>query len=379
MVLDPASADRIVGFNPLAVGRNDIHHAVDGLVHVFKTLYAASWGPRSEDVLHASLLTLAAAGKASLIDIPALLTNTGFRSRTIAAAASNKMMPPPLRAFWDWFEAVSGSERAHVTAPLLNKLRPFTLRPSLAATLASTEPFRLERIFTERLVLLVPLRKGRVGTEVAQLFGSLLVAELWRTVLTRASISRSRRHPGFIYADEFQDYIALPTNFSDVLAQSRGLGVGWTLAHQNVDQLPTQLARTVSANAQNKVYFRLSPEDAERIARHHSELRATDLSRLPAFEAYAQILHRSELPPFASIRTQPLAPPQRNPHAAQQRLLRRWGTPPTEHGEATPNAGEASASSQVSEEPGGAGKAGRQRKTPRSSIGRRDRTDKDPS
>ena len=112
-----------------------------------------------------------------------------------------------------------------------------------------------------------------------------------------------------------------------MLAQSRGLGVGWTVAHQNFDQLPPELLRSVTANAQNKIYFRLSIDDAARVAKHQSELRPTDLARLPAFEAYAQLLHHDQLTPFASLRTEPLAPSVRDPRRTATLIARRWGPP----------------------------------------------------
>ena len=38
-----------------------------------------------------------------------------------------------------------------------------------------------------------------------------------------------KRHIVSVYIDELQDYLALPTSFSDALAQARGLGVAYTV------------------------------------------------------------------------------------------------------------------------------------------------------
>ena len=54
-----------------------------------------------------------------------------------------------------------------------------------------------------------------------------------------------RRHPVAVYADEFQDYVHLPTDMADALAQARGLGIGLTLAHQHLGQLPSGLRAAV--------------------------------------------------------------------------------------------------------------------------------------
>ena len=88
---------------------------------------------------------------------------------------------------------------------------------------------------------MVPLSKGRLGEEAAALIGSLLIARLWQTVMARAAVAPAERPPVMAYIDEFQDYLQLPTNVAEVLAQARGLGLGLTLAHQHLGQLPPAL------------------------------------------------------------------------------------------------------------------------------------------
>ena len=76
----------------------------------------------------------------------------------------------------------------------------------------------------------------------------------------------SKRHPVMVYVDEFQDYLHLPTDLTDVLAQARGLGVGLTLAHQHLAQLPPAMRSAVLANARSRVAFQLGSDDARAIA-----------------------------------------------------------------------------------------------------------------
>jgi len=326
ILLDPSRTDFVVGFNPLATAKNGEQLAVDNILHVFKNLHAAAWGPRSQDILHASLLTLVGTKHASLIEIPRLLIDTRFRREVVSRAD----LASELRSFWKWFDQLPAGERSTVIAPLLNKLRPFTLRQSLRATLAAPEPLALKRVFSERKVLLVPLRRGQIGPEVTALFGSLLFASLWQTILSRTEVPASRRHPTIVYADEFQGYTRLPTDFADVLAQARGLGVGLVLGHQNLSQLEPSLRSTLGANAQNKTYFRLGSDDANTTARNVEALTANDFRRLPAFEAYTQLLEDDQLRPFASIRTKRPGRALRNPAVAGRELARRHGTPMAE-------------------------------------------------
>ena len=110
-----------------------------------------------------------------------------------------------------------------------------------------------------------------------------------------------------VYADEFQDYVHLPTDMADALAQARGLGVGLTLAHQHLAQLPGPLRAAVLANARSRVCFQLAGDDAQAMARlSGGQLEAQDFQRLPRFEAYAQLVAGGEVTEFASLRTVPL-------------------------------------------------------------------------
>jgi hypothetical protein len=191
--------------------------------------------------------------------------------------------------------------------------------------------FRIEEVFTRRRIVLVALRRGVIGPEAAALIGSLFVAELWQAVLARTSIAPERRSPVAVYADEFQDYVHLPTDMADALAQARGLGVGLTLAHQHLAQLPGPLRAAVLANARSRVCFQLAGEDAQTIARlSGGQLEPQDLQRLPRFEAYAQVVVGGEVANYASLKTLPLSNPTTDPETVRVQSRHNYGRPISE-------------------------------------------------
>jgi Type IV secretory system Conjugative DNA transfer len=325
VVLDPSESEYPVGLNPL-LGRGRAPELVaDQVLAVFHALYEANWGPRMQDILHASLLTLAGRGDASLCVLPALLTNPAVRRRLRAGVDD----PIALEPFWAWFDAISDAERQQAIAPVLNKLRPFLLRRSVRAIVGQIEPrFRIDEVFTHRKVVLCSLAKGLIGPEAAALLGSLLVGELWQAVLGRARIPVERRHPVVVYADEFQDYVHLPTDMADALAQARGLGVALTLAHQHLSQLPGNLRAAVLANARSRVCFQLAGDDAQTMARFSGGvLQPIDFQRLRRYEVYAQLVVGGEVTDFASARTLPLLPPSSEPGLVREASRLRYGRP----------------------------------------------------
>jgi hypothetical protein len=309
VLLDPTDTKRPVGLNPLALHGRSPELVADQLLGMFHSLYAANWGPRTHDILGSALLTLARLPGMTLAALPALLTDAGFRRRVVPRVAD----PIGLEPFWSTFEAWSEQERLAAIAPTLNKLRPLLLRPELRAIIGQSRgSFDLRRVFTERKILLCDLSRGLLGPETSALLGSLIVSQLWQAILGRAVIAPDRRHPVFVVVDEFQNYLHLPVDLADALAQARGLGVGFALAHQYMHQLEPAMRSAVLANAQSRVAFRLPSEDA-RIMASGSALDPEDFQSLGAFECYAQLVARDAVQPWCSAATLPASEPLSDP------------------------------------------------------------------
>ncbi|MGL4340463.1 MAG: type IV secretory system conjugative DNA transfer family protein, partial [Nocardioides sp.] len=334
VVLDP-SGDAPVGIGALAA-RNpaEADLLAEHLLGVLHSLYADAWGPRTQDILHSCLLTLARRSAltpndpaTSLVMVPLLLTNDGFRRSVVGRIA--KADPMGLGTFWAWYESISEAERQAAIAPLMNKLRPILLRPGLRAVLGQRQPkFRIQEVFTKRRILLVSLNKGSLGSEGAQLLGSLVVGLLWQAALGRAGTSPELRHLVSVVVDEMQDYVRLPGDIADALAQARGLGVGFTLAHQHLGQLPKALREAVAANVQSQLCFQLSGSDAKAIAASRpGVLVAEDFQRLGAFQTYARLSASGRATDWMSLTTTPLSKPLRNADVLRTQSATRYGQP----------------------------------------------------
>lgn len=283
VVLDPSDPCP-VGFNPLAFKEyGNPALLADTILSVFKEIWSDSWGVRIADILNASLLTLVEIENATLLWIPPLLLDEAFR-RKITVKVKDQVA---LAQFWLQFDSLKKGEQMQQIEPVLNKLRQFLLRPSLRSVLGQAHPkFSLMDLFTKRKIVLVPLNKGIVGSETARLLGSLIIGLTWTLALSRAKLPPERRHIVEIYIDELQDYLSLPTDLSDALAQARGLGVGMTLAHQYRDQLPTNICSGVDANCRNKIVFGLNSKDAKAMAAMAPELTPEDFMSLPRYQVY---------------------------------------------------------------------------------------------
>jgi hypothetical protein len=333
LVIDPSQTDFPVGLNLLDLGQGEHARelAVDHLTGVMANLWRSSWGPRTSDVIRNCLLTLthttAADGSGfTLVELPELLLNTAFRGFVTAQPT----VPDSVRSFWMAYEQLSDGERAQVIGPSLNKLRSFTTRTALRLMLGQSHGVRLSDVFTKRRVILVNLAKGSLGPETTALVGSLIMAGLWQATLARVSVPQQRRHAVFVYLDEFQDFLRLNVDLTDMLAQARGLGVGLVLAHQYLGQLTEDVKTAVLGTTRTQCLFQVEYDDATMLAKRFAPLTQADLSGLAAYEiALRPCVDGATLGPVTG-RTLPLPKPVTDGAALARASRERFGRPRAE-------------------------------------------------
>jgi hypothetical protein len=286
VLLDPTDPDYAVGFNPFA-GSADPSLVADQLGELFQRLWKAYWGPRTGQLAHMGLLTLARRRGSTLLDLPRLYLDRQFRDLVLADLDD----PVGLEPDWRWFGGLAEREQSTVIAPLLNKVRQFTARPSIRTIMGQATPATsMRQIMAGRKVLLVYLPKGLIGAETATLLGCLVLTSLWQAATERAGLPISERHPFGLYVDEVQDFASAPIPWDEMFAQGRKYGLALTVAHQNLDQLDRELREVVLANARSKAVFALSASDAKVMERLFApSLSSSDLQALDAHSIAAQV------------------------------------------------------------------------------------------
>jgi hypothetical protein len=305
VLIDPEEDEAPPILNVLSGG--DIDLVVDNVVGIFRSIFEAYWGPRTDDVLRAACLTLLRSSSpeapASLADVPRLLSDERFRAPLVAGVKDDSV---GLGGFWKWYDAMSEANRAQVIGPVMNKLRAFLLRDFVRQVVGRPATgFDMGSVL-DGGICLVRVPKGIVGDETSKLLGSFVVAKVWQSVTHRARLGQSARVDAALYVDECQNFLHLPRSFDEMLAEARGYGLSMVLAHQHLAQLPKDLRDAVSANARTKVWFSMSPEDAHALARHVGpEISEHDLAHLGAYQAAARLVVDGAETPSCTLRTRP--------------------------------------------------------------------------
>ena len=193
VLIDPEDPDAAPVLNVLSGPDPDL--AVDNLVGIFRSIFAAFWGPRTDDVLRSACLTLlryaaATGASTSLADVPRLLADDEFRAPRVAAVADDTV---GLGGFWASYEAMSEASRAQVIGPVMNKLRAFLLRDFVRQVVGRPDSsFDMGQVL-DGGVCLVRVPKGILGEETARLLGSFVVAKVWQTATHRARLGQAAR------------------------------------------------------------------------------------------------------------------------------------------------------------------------------------------
>jgi hypothetical protein len=260
VLMDPKHKVWTVGFNPLqpipGIPRErQASLLTDVIVKIWKLDATAL--PRTLRLLTHSFVILSEFGL-TLLDLPRFLSGRAWRESLLQRSAH----PAVAEYFHYEFPVRDGAALQWVT-PVLNKIGPLIFDPDMRLMLGTRSTINFRRILDDNLILLVNMPKGILGEGNSALLGAFIVAHLQQAALSRAD-SRNR-NLFFLYLDEFQNYTT--DNIKDILSEMRKYGLSLVLAHQFLDQLPTDIRGAVLNTAGTLISFRVGYDDARVLAR----------------------------------------------------------------------------------------------------------------
>jgi len=284
---NPADSEYPVAFNPLENVPADQRHLVASkLISVFKKIWHEFWGPRLEHILRHAVLTLMEYPDGTLLDIPRLLTDKDFRQAILPYIKHQQV-----REFWfTEFEKYSTWFRSEAVSPILNKVGLFLTSDLLRNIVGQKKnAFNLRQAMDEGKILIVNLAKGKIGEDNASLLGSLLVAEIYLSALSRADMPEKGRQSFYLYVDEFHNFMTL--SFADILSEARKYGLSLVLAHQYLEQLDEKIRAAVFGNVGTIITFRVGNEDAKYLVGEFGPVfDEHDLSNLENHHIYLKLM-----------------------------------------------------------------------------------------
>jgi type IV secretory pathway TraG/TraD family ATPase VirD4 len=293
------------GYNPLRhVGEDRIALAASGMMDVFKKMWPDAWGVRMEHILRNVLMALLEQPDATLHDVLRIFSDNEFRKKIGKSLRNDTVRTFLLKEF----EKFSFGYRADGTAPIQNKVGAFLADPLLNRILtAPDKDLHIRRIMDQGQVLLVNLAKGHIGEDSSSLLGGLLVTTIGLAAFSRADTPPAERRDFFVYIDEFQSFTTLA--LANMPSELRKYRVGFTVAHQYLNQLESDVRHAVLGNAGSIISFRVGVEDAPYLVREfHEKFTEIDLLQLPNYRIYLKLMiDGTPSAPFSAATLEPTA------------------------------------------------------------------------
>jgi type IV secretory pathway TraG/TraD family ATPase VirD4 len=201
--------------------------------------------------------------KSTVFDMIRALTDKDFRYVMIEHVKDDVV-----RNFWtNEFAGWSQQFNSEAIMPILNKVGQLLSIDMVKNIFVSSEnKLNLREVMDNRKILLVKLPKGRLQEEIMGFLGAMIVTKIYQTAMGRTGTDKNSRVPFFLYIDEFQNFAT--DTFAEILSEARKYGLGLTVAHQFLRQIPENLIHAIFGNIGTLVSFRVSTEDARIMATH---------------------------------------------------------------------------------------------------------------
>ncbi len=284
VLIEPFDPVASIGFNPLEQASSSSAHAqAQELANVLRVRWETkSFGPRSEELMRHALYTLSV-NNLTLLELPALLTQTSFREKLLEQVSDRTVLE-----YWhDRYGLLSNGMRVVIREPLLTRVSAFLANPQIREIVGQRQTtFSFSKAIREGQWVVVNLSKGKLGEENSAVLGSLLFTKLKLDVMAQAKVPEMDRRLFAVYADELQNLVG--SNVLALIAEARKYRVSITTGQQFWEQLPSHM-RTAVLGMGSRIFFRLHYHDAAELAGEiHPSRRvfyADKLSSLPNREA----------------------------------------------------------------------------------------------
>lgn len=288
---NPADTDWPIAFNILEYVDEEYRNVVaDGLVNVFKKLWADSWGPRLEYILRNAILALLENPGNTILGVTRMLVDATFRKKILRGVKD-----PVVKSFWTQeFTGYSERMMGEALSPIQNKVGQFLANSMIRNILGQPKStISMDEIINDGKILLLNLSKGKLGEIASHLLGSMFITKIQVAAMGRARIKSEDRRDFFLYVDEFQNFTT--ESFANILSEARKYKLNLVIAHQYIGQLEidgsTVVRDAVFGNVGTIILFRVGAMDAEFIIKEFEPIfLENDLVNLPFASIYLKLM-----------------------------------------------------------------------------------------
>lgn len=285
---NPADPNCPYGYNPLTYVSEEYRSLVaSGLIDTLKKLWSDAWGPRMENLMRMAFITLLARPHSSMKDIMPLFLDKSFRYQAL-----QHVTDPYVRAFWNQeFAKLKYTSVADGVAPIANKLGAFLANAVVRKKICEPEkPLRFRKIMDEGQILIINLAKGKLGADITNVLGGLVVSSMSAAAMSRENVPLIQRKGYGLYVDELANFCS--ASFADALSEIRKYGLYLCTCTQHASQLTSEQLDGLLGNIGTLVSFRVGAKDAPLLSKQFGADVPTprDLVNLPNYHMFVKLM-----------------------------------------------------------------------------------------
>lgn len=289
---DPSDTARPMGLNLLEwKTKDEKDFLVQEAVQIFYKLFDPNGqgfiGPQFEHWMRNAALTLMDyPGGGTLLEIPKLFTDDGFREDRIAHVSD-----PVVKAFWTQQLAKTADfHKSEMYNYFISKFGRFMTNMTMRNIIGQTKSaFDFREVMDGGKILLINLAKGEIGEINSNLLGMIFVARSFTAALSRVDIEEEQRRDFYLYVDEFQNFAT--DTFASILSEARKFRLDLNITNQYIAQIPEPIRDAIIGNVGSLVTFRIGVPDAEFMVKEFEQIATqNDLTNIDAFNCYIKML-----------------------------------------------------------------------------------------
>jgi Type IV secretion-system coupling protein DNA-binding domain len=315
VIFDPSDPQYSACFNPMSPVRPELKMRVMlSFLDTFKRAFQSDWSDQMDHVLRYALMGLLSVSGSSIQSLRRMLSDDEFRREIVRNTQDESV-----KRFWfREFPARRQEFEEGAISRLLNRLDELLVTDTIRNILGQPQNlFDFREFMDKRRIVLLKISKGVLGTQNANLLGSLAIWKIYEAAMSRADLPAEARQDFYFYIDEFQNFAN--DSFSEILSESRKYGLCLTLANQFVGQLHPSVRQTLFGNVANLLCFRIGADDAAQVAPHfESRLDGEDLLNLALRDFYVKMSIDGEVQEPFSGRTLDLQHPVKEESFAEE-------------------------------------------------------------
>ncbi|EKE28940.1 MAG: hypothetical protein ACD_2C00263G0006 [uncultured bacterium (gcode 4)] len=300
IIFDPTDEKFPFCMNPLDLKSNESKQVLaKWFIDIFKKFFWSNWNAKLEHVLRMIFLALLDKPESTIFDIIRALTNKDFRYEMIECIKDDVV-----KNFWtNEFAWWSQQFNTEAIMPILNKVWQLLSIDMIKNIFASKEnKLDFRQMMDDGKILLIKLPKWKLQEEIMGFLWAMMITKIFQAAMSRQSEWKDHRRPFYLYVDEFQNFAT--ETFNEILSEARKYGLGLTVAHQFIRQIPQKISEALFWNVWTIVSFRISPEDALIMKQQFDPfLDAYDLANLNQREFYCKLLVKWQVKDPFSLKT----------------------------------------------------------------------------